>query len=75
MQFKTHQIIQKKNIKNMLLICRKSKAHPLCFCERAMCCLWLHAVLSCALCGKKGGPIGYALTICPPIGQAVSLPK
>ena len=40
-----------------------------------MCCLWLHAVLSSGLCGKEGGPIGYALTICPPIGQAVSLSK
>ena len=36
-----------------------------------MCCLWLHAVLSSGLCGKDGGPIGYGLTICPPIGQAV----
>ena len=76
----------------MLIIFRKSKAHPpLGLCERAICFLWpLNAVLSSGLCGKEGGPtscdklnrsdkisaarlpIGYALTICPPIGQAVS---
>ena len=39
----------------MLIISCKSKAHPpLGLCERAMCCLWLHAVLSSGLYGKEG---------------------
>ena len=50
----------------------KRKAHQaLGLYERAMCCLWLHVVLSSGLYGKEGGPIGFALTIFPCIGQAV----
>ena len=48
----------------MLINFRKSKAHPtLGLCERAMCCLWLHAVLSSGRYGKEGG--GRPYWLCP----------
>ena len=54
-QFKAHQIILKIFFKNMLFNFCKSKAHPtLGLCERAICCLWLHVVLSGGLYGRRG---------------------